>query len=200
MKYQHYIWDLGGTLMDNYASSAKIFKETLAHFGIDETYDNVYAALKQSTDTAVAAFAKDIPNFKEIYQRNEAVSLEKPILFDGAIDVLRNLTENGAKHYMITHRGAQVMSILKEAGIDYFFTEVVTAEQGFPRKPKPDSTKYLLEKYKINPELAVMIGDRSIDIEAGNAAGISTVFFDKDADLSIATYSIHDLKDMVTLK
>lgn len=34
MDYQDYIWDLGGTLLNNYETSTAAFVETLAGFGI----------------------------------------------------------------------------------------------------------------------------------------------------------------------
>ena len=47
MKYHDYIWDLGGTLLDNYETSTAAFVETLAQFGIEEEHDKVYNALKR---------------------------------------------------------------------------------------------------------------------------------------------------------
>ena len=41
MKYHDYIWDLGGTLLDNYETSTAAFVETLAQFGIEEEHDKV---------------------------------------------------------------------------------------------------------------------------------------------------------------
>ena len=48
MDYQDYIWDLGGTLLDNYETSTAAFVETLASFGIQAAHDDVYKALKLS--------------------------------------------------------------------------------------------------------------------------------------------------------
>ena len=41
MKYHDYIWDLGGTLLDNYETSTAAFVETLAEFGIEQEHDSV---------------------------------------------------------------------------------------------------------------------------------------------------------------
>ncbi|OZS31634.1 DNA gyrase subunit B, partial [Streptococcus pneumoniae] len=46
MKYHDYIWDLGGTLLDNYETSTAAFVETLALYGITQDHDSVYQALK----------------------------------------------------------------------------------------------------------------------------------------------------------
>ena len=58
MSYTDYIWDLGGTLLDNYQTSATAFQEVLLEdFGINVAYDAVYDALRVSTEFAVSQFA-----------------------------------------------------------------------------------------------------------------------------------------------
>lgn len=84
MDYHDYIWDLGGTLLDNYGMSTKAFVATLADFGLTATYKQVYDKLRESTDTAISYFVPNCPAFREAYKKNEAAFLEKPILFAGA--------------------------------------------------------------------------------------------------------------------
>ncbi|MCT0499934.1 MAG: HAD family hydrolase [Lactococcus cremoris] len=183
MDYENYIWDLGGTLLDNYESSSHAFAATLwsmAERVVLRT--DVYDSLKVSTAYAVEKFASDLPGFLEEYKKLEAEELEKPILFSGAKKVLKSLLVNGKKNFMISHRNHQVLTILSAAEIGSYFTEVVTADNGFKRKPAPESINYLLSKYKLNPKKTVMIGDRSLDIEAGNAAGVETIYFDSSND------------------
>ncbi|MDR2976542.1 MAG: HAD-IA family hydrolase [Streptococcaceae bacterium] len=195
MIYKNYIWDLGGTLLDNYESSAHAFVVTLFRHGKIALHDEVYAALKVSTAHAVHTFANDIPGFLQEYKSLEAVSLEKPRLFDGAQEVLAAVIRDGGCNFMISHRDHQVYSILETAGIAKYFTEVVTSDNGFPRKPSPDSINYLIHKYQLTN--AVMIGDRPIDIEAGNAAHISTVFFDPELKENEATRNIKSLRELL---
>ena len=57
MNYQDYIWDLGGTLLDNYETSTAAFVHTLQDFGLTASHDEVYKALKVSTEYAVRQFA-----------------------------------------------------------------------------------------------------------------------------------------------
>lgn len=63
MDYHDFIWDLGGTLLDNYETSTKAFVATLQYFQREADHDSVYAALKVSTDYAVQQFASDLPDF-----------------------------------------------------------------------------------------------------------------------------------------
>ena len=175
MKYHDYIWDLGGTLLDNYETSTAAFVETLAEYGIVQNHDSVYQALKVSTDFAIETFAPNLENFLEKYKGNEAIELEHPILFDGVTDLLEEISHKGGCHFLVSHRDDQVLEILEKTNIASYFTEVVTSNSGFKRKPDPESMLYLREKYHIISGL--VIGDRSIDIEAGQAAGLDTHLF-----------------------
>lgn len=175
MKYHDYIWDLGGTLLDNYETSTAAFVETLAQFGITQDHDQVYAALKVSTAFAIEQFAPSIEHFLETYKQNEARELEHPVLFDGIPALLQEISNQGGRHFLISHRNNQVLEILAKTGIAPYFTEVVTSSSGFKRKPDPESMLYLRDKYQITS--GVVIGDRSIDVEAGEAAGLATHLF-----------------------
>ena len=175
MKYHDYIWDLGGTLLDNYETSTAAFVETLAQFGIEEEHDKVYNALKVSTAFAIDQFAPTIEHFLEKYKENEARELEHPALFEGVPALLEEISDQGGRNLLVSHRNDQVLDILEKTGIASYFTEVVTASSGFKRKPNPESMIYLRDKYKISS--GIVIGDRSIDIEAGQAAGLATHLF-----------------------
>ena len=175
MKYHDYIWDLGGTLLDNYETSTAAFVETLAQFGIEEEHDKVYNALKVSTAFAIDQFAPTIENFLEKYKENEARELEHPALFEGVPALLEEISDQGGRNFLVSHRNDQVLDILEKTGIADYFTEVVTASSGFKRKPNPESMIYLRDKYKISS--GIVIGDRPIDIEAGQAAGLATHLF-----------------------
>ena len=64
MNYHDFIWDLGGTLLDNYETSTNAFVATLKDFHIQADHDSVYAALKISTQDAIQTFAPHISNFR----------------------------------------------------------------------------------------------------------------------------------------
>ncbi|WP_304948140.1 HAD-IA family hydrolase [Streptococcus sinensis] len=176
MNYQDYIWDLGGTLLDNYETSTAAFVHTLQDFGLHASHDEVYKALKVSTDYAVRQFAPTNKDFLKTYKANEAKELEQPILFDGASELLAQIIQQGGRNFLISHRDDQVLEILQKTQISAYFTEVVTSGNGFKRKPDPESMLYLKDKYQIQSGL--VIGDRPIDIEAGQAAGFATYLFD----------------------
>lgn len=176
MHYDDYIWDLGGTLLDNYELSTQAFIKALEHFGLSASHDEVYHYLKQSTAAAIAHFAPKENNFLQVYKADEAKRLEHPILFSGAKEVLAKIVASGGRNFLVSHRDKQVLSLLEKTGISGYFTEVVTSESGFARKPDPESMLYLKEKYHITN--GIVIGDRKIDCQAGEAAGFATLLVD----------------------
>ena len=199
MSYTAYIWDLGGTLLDNYQTSATAFQEVLLEdFGVNVAYDAVYDALRVSTEFAVSQFAAGLLDFTALYKKREAQTLTTPVLFPDAERVLATIVQSGHRNFMISHRNDQVLEILETAGIAAYFTEVVTSSNGFARKPSPDSIHYLLDKYaQAQP---VMIGDRDIDILAGQNAGIETIYFAPENQETVqATHHVTQLLDILDL-
>lgn len=176
MNYHDYIWDLGGTLLDNYEMSTQAFVKTLAVFGQSVSHDVVYNKLKESTDAAIAQFIPNEPQFLKTYKKLEAEYLKTPILFPGASEVLRLIVTKGGRNFLVSHRNKQVLDILEKTNVLSYFTEIVTSENGFSRKPSSESMLYLKEKYGIKK--ALVIGDREIDRKAGQAAGFDTLLVD----------------------
>lgn len=195
--WRFYIWDLGGTLLDNYESSATAFVQALQEYGISTSHDAVYSALRVSTDHAIAKYDPDMPGFLERYRELEAAYLAEPVLFPGTHQVLSAVVKAGGQNFLVSHRDNQVLDILAKAGISGDFTEVVTKDSGFPRKPDPTAFNYLIEKYQLDRALTVTVGDRPIDIEAGIAAGIATAYFDPPRSLDVATISITALTELL---
>ena len=176
MNYGDYIWDLGGTLLVNYQVSTQAFQATLKQFNRTAEFQTVYDALKVSTSTAIGMFAPDIADFRTLYKQEEAKHLQEPVLFEGAKAILAKIVSEGGRNFLVSHRNHLVLDILDKAEITPYFTEIVTSENGFARKPSPESSLYLIKKYDIKHGL--VIGDRQIDIEAGKAAGMDTLLVD----------------------
>ena len=176
MNYQDFIWDLGGTLLDNYETSTTAFVETLAEYGYHVEHDAVYQALKISTDYAISQFAATIKDFRHHYKANEARKLATPVLFEGTKELLEDIKRKGGRHFLVSHRDHTVLAILKKTGIIKDFTAILTSENGLKRKPDPASFFYLKDHYHLQKVL--VIGDRLIDVQAGHAAQMDAYLFD----------------------
>ncbi|MDR1568033.1 MAG: HAD-IA family hydrolase [Streptococcaceae bacterium] len=204
MKYQNYIWDLGGTLIDSYAISVNVFKEILSDFGIITAEDMIYRRMKKSSTEEAAKFfgVRDVNLFMQRYRDLEIPMQEHPILFSGAVKTLKEIVSSGGKNFVISHRDDAINQLLENAGLKPLLTEVVSSDSHFPRKPNPSSIIYLIERYQLNPSETVVIGDRALDIEAGENAGIATILFKSDVPLPYISpdYIITKLSDVTKLK
>ena len=93
--------------------------------------------------------------------------------------------------------------MLKSLGLYDFFLEIITSQDGFPRKPEPDAIRYLLEKYGLDRENTFYVGDRSLDMECAKNAGIHRVLFlppnGYGEPSGMEEYIITDLMDVASL-
>ena len=85
--------------------------------------------------------------------------------------------QHGIANYLYTHRDKSADSMLQKHGFREMFTEVVTFENSFPRKPAPDGLNYLIKKYNMNKDEVLAVGDREIDLLSAKAVGIKFCLF-----------------------
>lgn len=53
----------------------------------------------------------------------------------------------------------------------------MTGEDGFRRKPDPEGLNYLIEKHMLVRDVTFYVGDRQIDIESANNAGVKSILY-----------------------
>lgn len=198
--FNHYIWDFDGTLYDTYPVILDSFIKALAQFGVEANDRSVYQTLKAYSSKELAHdFQLPFDQLTRVYKSIESSDMRVPRPYDGAKEIVEWVIQNGGTNYILTHRDTpSTRQLLKEDRLLNNFEEIIGSESPFPRKPAPDAIQYLLEKYQMNPNETVMIGDRNMDILAGKAAGIQTIFFDEDQILQNvpATFRVSHLLDI----
>lgn len=182
---RHLFWDFDGTLYDSYPNVTHAFLCTLDELGCSAlvTPREALSLLKVSVFSAAQHCAGmaglDAARVMEVFARYHArESAFAP--YAGLGECLRTLHAAGVRHYLYTHRDHRAVEQLEQDGLWSLFSDGVTSEDGFPHKPAPDALRCLLARNAIDPTEAAMVGDRDIDIEAGNNAGIRGVLFDPD--------------------
>ncbi|WP_379945557.1 HAD-IA family hydrolase [Enterococcus devriesei] len=197
----NYIWDFDGTLYDTYPMMIKALMKTFTEFSLPQEETKVYRKIKEdSIHQMIIDWQLPVPTFDETYHLYEARNMNQSLPFKETKEVLTGLKANGGQHFILTHRQiAATWKLLERDGLDSLITEVVGSDSAFPRKPDPAAINYFIEKYQLDREQTFMIGDRKLDIEAGNNAKTKTVFYDLDhfkQDIN-ATYRINNLKEML---
>jgi phosphoglycolate phosphatase-like HAD superfamily hydrolase len=118
------------------------------------------------------------------YKRCIKPEMIRPFPF--AEEVCRKFIDLGGRNYIITHRGDSTIKFLEYYGMMNCFTEVITKQYGFKRKPDPEAFIYLIEKHKINKSTALVIGDRECEVLGGKAAGIMSCLYNTN-NISLST-------------
>lgn len=204
-----FIWDLDGTLFDSYAIIVSSVCQALEEHGI--TMDKT-VIFEDVTATSVSDFIHRVSQqygFDEVALFSRCCYLQTSQddgirLNPDAATVLEQLHNRGAKHFVYTHKGGSAQAVLDRLGIGQFFTEVITAAQGFARKPDPEGVDYLVHKYELDKARCYYVGDRKIDLQCAANAKIRSILYlyspSSHQAKSLATYCVSDLRHILDLK
>lgn len=102
----------------------------------------------------------------------------------GVLEVLEQLRDRGCRMAIISNvplPGALYERILERLGLAPYFERMYFSYDERHRKPSPAMVRRALSDMETGPTDAVMVGDRrSIDIVAGRAAGVRTIWLRTD--------------------
>jgi len=208
MKNRAYIWDLDGTLFDSYEVIASSTWQTLQENGQSDTYEEVRRfVLTSSVSDRLRLVSEKTGIPAEVLQKRYREISEVRILEIGlmphAAEILQTLQLRGDRHFVVTHRGTSTRAVLEHTGLLPFFEEIITAVDGFPRKPSPDAVSYLLRKYELDPSRTYYVGDRRLDMQCAANAGIPGIFYYPDQTIPCGALSgntiVTDLLDIAAL-
>ena len=182
MQETAFIWDLDGTLLDSYEAILAGIEETYAQFSIPFDKEKVRAfILKYSVQDLLVQVAEerglDVDRLNQVRAQSLAEKNAQVILMPGAREVLAWANQQGIQQFVYTHKGDNALTILRDLGLDVYFTEILTSQSGFARKPSPEAATYLIDKYHLDPEQTYYIGDRTLDIEFAQNSGIQSINF-----------------------
>ncbi|KRM11614.1 HAD-IA family hydrolase [Lentilactobacillus farraginis] len=181
-------WDFDGTLFDTYPMMIAAFKRALLKMAIDEVAideHDIYVTMRQhdvgtAIQKAAAFYGIDEQTLRRLNKKYQVEMVEAAKPFDGVAEVLAFVKKMSGSHYLLTHRDNQAKRLLQKFDLLKYFSDFVTSDQEFPRKPNPASINWLIEKNHVDRSSAIMIGDRKLDVQAGNHANVASCLFDPD--------------------
>ena len=182
MQKAAFIWDLDGTLLDSYEAILSGIEETFGQFSIPYDKEKVREfILKYSVQDLLVQVAEerklDVKVLNQVRAQSLAEKNAQVVLMPGARDVLAWANETGIQQFVYTHKGNNTFTILRDLGLESYFTEILTSQSGFARKPSSEAATYLLGKYQLDSEKTYYIGDRTLDVEFAQNSGIQSINF-----------------------
>ena len=182
MQETAFIWDLDGTLLDSYEAILSGIEETFGQFDIPYDKEKMRESiLKYSVQDLLVQVAEERKLDVEVLNQVRAQSLSEKnaqvVLMPDAREVLEWADQAGIQQFVYTHKGDNAFTILRDLGLESYFTEILTSQSGFARKPSPEAATYLIDKYQLNLDNTYYIGDRTLDVEFAQNSGIQSINF-----------------------
>ena len=182
MQKTAFIWDLDGTLLDSYEAILSGIEETFGQFAIPYDKEKVREfILKYSVQDLLVQVAEerklDVEVLNQVRAQSPAEKNVQVVLMPGAREMLAWADQAGIQQFVYTHKGDNALTILRDLGLESYFTEILTSQSGFARKPSPEAATYLIDKHQLNPDNTYYIGDRTLDVEFAQNSGIQSLNF-----------------------
>ena len=198
MRYQTYVFDLDGTLLDTLGDLAASTNYALRTHGMPEhSLDDVRRfvgnGVRVLMERAVPQGAEN-PQFEAAFQTfrehymQHSLDTTKP--YDGILETLEALKAEGCRLAVVSNK---MMAATQELCRHFFrdMIEVAIGEheaQGIRKKPAPDTVNEAFRQLGVGKERAVYVGDSDVDILTARNSGlpcISVLWGFRDRDFLI---------------
>jgi HAD superfamily hydrolase (TIGR01509 family) len=175
--------DIDGTVVNSNDAHAACWAEVFAELGYDIRFEHVRPLVGMGGDKLLPILTgldHESPKAKRLAARKKEVFEQKylPQLRPtrGARQLLEHMRAEGLKLVIATSAGDDEMRALVErAGVADLIDDATSSGDVESSKPDPDVVGAALQKGRVGPEEAVMIGDTPYDIAAAAKAGVPTI-------------------------
>lgn len=181
------IWDFDGTLLDTYPWMTISLKRALEEQGVGASEEEILKRLKISFDICMDYYEEKynidpvlLRKRYEYYESSLDIKTIKP--FPHVKEICKYVIELKGRNFIYTHRDNLTFTLLKNHDMLKYFTEVVTKEQGLRRKPDAEGFLYIINKYNIDKDKALAVGDRELDLLAAMNSGVKSCLFGDNGD------------------
>ena len=185
MRYQTYVFDLDGTLLDTLGDLAASTNYALRTHGMPEhSLDDVRRfvgnGVRVLMERAVPQGAEN-PQFEAAFQTfrthymQHSLDTTKP--YDGILETLEALNAEGCRLAVVSNK---MMAATQELCRHFFrdTIEVAIGEheaQGIRKKPAPDTVNEAFRQLGVGKERAVYVGDSDVDILTARNSGLPCI-------------------------
>lgn len=204
-KYEGIIFDIDGTLTSTFdlifASFNYVMKKYLnRNFSNEEIISLFGPTEDQILDKLCGENAEKA---KEDYYNFYSENHHMADLYPGIKELLEHIKSRKVYLSIYTGKGKKAAAItLKKLGIFSYFDLMITGDEVKEHKPSPEGIELFIDKFKLQKEKVLMIGDAPTDIKAARAAGveIASVLWDSYSKEKVpklkSDYFFHSVKEL----
>ena len=185
MKYNTYIFDLDGTLLDtltDLAASCNYALRThdMPEHSIDDVRQFVGNGVRKLMERAIPYgesnpdFEATFATFREHYMHH---SLDTTRPYPGIPEVLKELKSRGCRLAVVSNK----MMAATQDLIRHFFPDTIEVAigeheaEGIRKKPAPDTVYAALKELGVDKDGAVYVGDSDVDIATARNSGLPCI-------------------------
>jgi len=200
------LWDFDGTLFDTYPSFARAYAMALSQLGVPAPpLERLAAIARESLEGAGRVLAEElgldpVAVLEKFYAAYAAIPLEEQHLFPAARQVCEAIVTLGGLNLLATHRDRSSTDRFLQANhLAGHFASCLTHDDGFLKKPDPGMFEALIKNHGLSREETLAVGDRDLDVLAGQAAGVRTCAFGPGPFHTPADYRIFDFQELASI-
>jgi N-acetyl-D-muramate 6-phosphate phosphatase len=120
-----------------------------------------------------AAFNEMRTEYLDLYTE---VLTRQPVLFPGMSETLTAIEQQGLHWGIVTNKPRRFTTPIVEAlGLAVRAGAVISGDDAPAPKPSPQTLLLACEHMQLNPASTIYLGDAERDVQAGNAAGMTTL-------------------------
>lgn len=176
------IFDMDGTLSDSIDVYFDVFNQAAATVGLKFEREEVLYCLANQIHIWEKLFPDDLPEREQIIRKMRVATnkiytrtIQKVKLFPNLEQVIKKLKDNNIKMGVVTGSSRESLTPLYNNRLEHYFKVLISWEDGYLRKPAPDSIIACLKRMNAKPKETIVVGDAPVDIIAGRESGTLTV-------------------------
>lgn len=180
LKFEHYCFDMDGTLIDSYKTIYNAMILTLDKQKIPHSINEIefikrigqhFKDIFETFNVEVNDFDSYLKLYKNIYMQQ----MNHSKLYPGVLEVLSELKNNKKNISLLTTKAQdQAEKIVDYFGLKKYFDIVMGRQDGIAHKPSPEPLLKICNDLNINIVDTLIVGDTELDIQCGKNAGSST--------------------------
>ena len=194
-KQRAVLFDLDGTLIDQFDAIHRAFSKTLVSMGLDApTYDQVKRAVGGATESTMIKLIGP-ERAKEAAQKHGPI-FEKEMfnglkVLPGVIQGIEKLKANQFKCAVLTNKfGPHARAACQHLEIDKYLEFTLGANDTPWKKPEKSLTDYALKKLQFSAHSTCYVGDSPYDYETARNADLACFL------IASGTHSFDELKEL----